>query len=459
MNGMEADFEKAREAYLVMNPEEQSQYLHLLEEKYGPDFLESFKDFIADGNFSEHFEEPQEEETMSGLPSTLPPGPVMEGGTTRMEGYGRDEEDVTESMDDGEETCPIANVVEEMGQEFSALPESKQRAVINKLAGAKGREFAEAIALTFSNRDFCEYVARNVQSFFDTLAVNFSESNDKKTILRNVSGNFSEGVSNDIMNYALGKMPRNFSILEATGLIASVARRDFSENGELADALQELSDGALTPPEAENMADNIEEHADPETVADLQTAAMVDDAEEGVEAVTGVPKEDFDDGEVPVGQDVSSIAPEDVVREKEQLNPVLDALVEKLRNLQTDAAKQEMIATLQQMLPEETVNYIVNRANGEDFSEDEPGTEEVPITEEIIDAATPEVNKYEQMASELLGPDAYSTKAVASVTATTAPESLAVLPEGAPVVAGGTTMAEDYQRDNIVEDYKKLGLI
>ena len=442
-------FAQAREQFLALPPEAKAQYLNTMIENKGQDWVDCFVKYVEEGNFSEF-------ETNI---AKLDVGQVEEGGTTLAENFERTKEDVVESMADQDQSCPIAELVEKMGEEFTALPEQKQEVMLQQLENAKGQEFAEAVAIALGNRDFCQYVARETQSFFDTLAHEFSESNNKKAILKNVSMNFSEGVSDSLLDYVSGRMPRNFSVLETVGLISAVARRNFSENGELADALQELSDGALTPPEAETMATNVQATA-PEAVEPLKEGAAVDNA---VEGEAPAPHEDFDDGGDATGTEVSSIQPADAVREKEQNNYLIDALVEKLKALQTQEAKDALIADMRVTLPEETVNYVIARAQGEDFSEEVPNQAEQAIseqpTEEEIQAATPDNNKYEQMASQLLGPDAYSSSPVASVTTAGAPIATATLPEGLPVSEGGTTLAEDYQRDNIIDNYQRLGLI
>lgn len=452
-------FAQAREQYLALPIEQQAQYLNILIQIHGQDWVDCFTKYLEEGNFSEF-------ETNI---AKLDLGPVTEGGTTLAENYDRTKEDVVESMAEEDQSCPIAELVETMGEEYRALPEEKQEGMLESLKNAKGEEFSEAIAIAFSNKDFCEYIANETQSFFDTLAYSFSQSDNKKAILSNVSMNFSEGVSNSILDYISGKMPKNFSVLETVGLISAVARRNFSENGELADALQELSDGALTPPEAETMATNVQATA-PEAVEPLKEGANVDNAveagvaAEGTVGVNPAPHEDFDDGgAAPVASDVSQIGTDTAVREKEQNNLLIDALVEKLKALQTQDAKDALIADIRLVLPGETVDYIIARAQGEDFSEEVPNEAEQAIseqpTEEEVAAATPDQNRYEQMAGQLLGPDAYTTSPVASVTTSQAPIATATLPEGLPVSEGGTTLAEDYQRDNIIDQYQKLGLI
>ena len=431
----EALFIQAAQEYKALpDVETQAQYLNTLIEKKGQDWVDCFVKYLENGDFSEF------EENIAKLDT----GRVTEGGTTLAENYDRSKEDVNESIADVDQSCPIAELVETMGDEYLALPDKKKEETIQALADAKGPDFAEAVAIAFSNRDFCEYIARETQSFFDTLAQNFSQSRNSKQILTNISANFSENVASSVVDYTLGRRPRNFSVLEAVALISSVARREFSENGELADALQELSDGALTPPEAENMADNIEAAA-PEAAQPLEEAAKVDDTAEKI-------AENFDEGtEV---EDTDS-----TVRAKEQNNAALDAIVETLKGLQTEGARQAMIDDLRKLLAEETVDYIIRRVKGEDFSEEGEQTVAEQPTEEEIAAATPELNKYEAMSAQLLGPDAYETSPVANVTVSTAPMATATLPEGAPVSEGGTTIAEDYERNSLVDQYQKLGLV
>ena len=461
-------FAQARADYINnLTTEGKAQYLDILTKSRGRDFAESFVKFVESGDFSE----------LETNIAKLDVGKVEEGGTTVEEEFERTPADVVESMQDDTCGCPVAELVEKMGEEFTAMAPEAKASMVEKLEKAEGKEFAEAVVIAFSDRDFCQYVAKETQDFFDTLAYNFSQAKDKKSMMGNVSKNFSEGVSSAMVDYTLGKMPRNFSVLEAVGLISAVARKNFSENGELADALQELSDGALTPPEAENMATNVEATA-PEAVKPLEEAGAVDDAVETMVASTpaSVPtgetnpdmsQRNFDAGAgvggAPVANDVSSIQPETVVREKEQNNMLIDALVEKYKALQTEDAKSMLVADITQTMGEETANYVVARAQGEDFSEEVPNQAEQAIseqpTDEEIAAATPDLNKYEAMAGQLLGPDAYTTSPVASVTTANAPLATATLPEGLPVSEGGTTLAEDYQRDNVVDNYKKLGLI
>ena len=78
---------------------------------------------------------------------------------------------------------------------------------------------------------------------------------------------------------------------------------------------------------------------------------------------------------------------------------------------------------------------------------------------EVPELHMADVNKYEELSQKLLGSDAYTVSpAAAEMAAVSSPSLGGTLPEG-PVVMGGTTMGEQYQRDSIEEEYKAMGLI
>ena len=436
--------ESARTEFLNMSVKERSSYIDELTKARGEDFSQKFLKYVCGQvDFSE----------LEDNVAALEVGPVEEGGTTLAEGYERDPQDVVASMKDCD--CiptPISDAIERMADEYEVLPEEKKEAVIDAFEKKGGADFAEKVRAILSSRNFAEFIGKETQNFYDTLAHEFSETNKKGAFIQQL-GNFSENVSSSVVDYAVeGTRPGSFSILQSAVYVADFAVKDFSENGELADALQELSDGALTPPEAQNMADNVEAATSEPVQDELVKAAEVDNAAEAVAS-------DMSDGE-----DEAKAEERDVVREKEQNNPMLDALVEKYKGLTSDAARDAMKADMEALLPKETVDYIVDRAMGEDFSEDEEGNGEVdaskaPVTEENPAALpTPDIDRYEELSKTLLGPDAYSVNPAVVEMAAQAPSVGSTLPEGA-VVQGGTTMAEKYQRDSLEDRYQSMGLI
>ncbi len=433
-------YEDAKKEFLDMSINDRAKWYDKLVESCGQDFSDKFLDFCAGAiDFSEFESQVAEFEE----------GKVEEGGTTREEGFERDCADIAESMAE-DDCCPVKETLMRMSEEYNALPEEKKDEVIEVISKAKGEEFSEKVRDLLEDLDFSQYIAGETQVFYDVLNKNFSESNNKMGFLKGI-GDFSESV----VSYASGIKPSNFSILESAIYLYDVAVKNFSENGELADALQELSDGALTPPEAQKMADNIEACAEPEVKEELVDAAKTDDA---VETVANDMSEEEDEEE--------EAKERTVVREREQNNEMFDALIERYKGLQTDSAREEFKNDLVKFFPEETVKYILDRAKGEDFSEDEKEeksvAEEAPKSEagaEVPELHMADVNKYEELSQKLLGSDAYTVSpAAAEMAAVSSPSLGGTLPEG-PVVMGGTTMGEQYQRDSIEEEYKAMGLI
>ena len=428
-------YEDAKREFLDMSINDRAKCYDDLVKSCGQDFSDAFVNFCAGAiDFSE----------LESNIAEFEEGKVEEGGTTREEGYDRTIEDVAESMD-----CPIADTLEAMATEYNALTEPKKEEVIGVIAQAKGEEFSQKVRAIFEDLDFSQYLAKETQVFYNVLGKEFSQSENKMNFLKGI-GDFSESVA----TYATGVKPSNFSIIESAVYLYDVAMKNFSENGELADALQELADGALTPPEAANMAANIEAAASPEAQSEIVEAAKEDDKVEEIAKNSDMSEDDEDEEE----------KERTVVREREQNNEMFDALIERYKGLQTDSAREEFEKDLTSYFPEETVKYILDRAKGADFSEEE---DEKPVADaqkseagsENPEIHVADVNKYEELSQKLLGSDAYTVSpAAAAVTAQTSPSLGGTLPEG-PVVMGGTTMGEQYQRDSIEDEYKAMGLI
>ena len=429
-------YEDAKREFLDMSINDRAKCYDDLVKSCGQDFSDAFVNFCAGAiDFSE----------LESNIAEFEEGKVEEGGTTREEGFNRTIEDVAESMD-----CPIADTLEAMAVEYNALTEPKKEEVIGAIAQAKGEEFSEKVRAIFEDLDFSQYLAKETQVFYNVLGKEFSQSENKMEFLNGI-GDFSESVA----TFATGVMPSNFSIIESAVYLYDVAMKNFSENGELADALQELADGALTPPEAANMAANIEAAASPEAQSEIVEAAKEDDKVEEIVKNSDMSEDDEEEDEE---------KERTVVREREQNNEMFDALVERYKGLQTDSARAEFEKDLASYFPEETVKYILDRAKGADFSEEE---DEKPVADAQKSEASSEnpeihvadVNKYEELSQKLLGSDAYTVSpAAAAVTAQNSPSLGGTLPEG-PVVMGGTTMGEQYQRDSIEDEYKAMGLI
>ena len=429
-------YEDAKREFLDMSINDRAKCYDDLVKSCGQDFSDAFVNFCAGAiDFSE----------LESNIAEFEEGKVEEGGTTREEGYDRTIEDVAESMD-----CPIADTLEAMAAEYNALTEPKKEEVIGAIAQAKGEEFSQKVRAIFEDLDFSQYLAKETQVFYNVLGKEFSQSENKMNFLKGI-GDFSESVA----TYATGVKPSNFSIIESAVYLYDVAMKNFSENGELADALQELADGALTPPEAANMAANIEAAASPEAQSEIVEAAKEDDKVEEIAKNSDMSEDDEEEDEE---------KERTVVREREQNNEMFDALIERYKGLQTDSARAEFEKDLASYFPEETVKYILDRAKGADFSEEE---DEKPVADaqkseagsENPEIHVADINKYEELSQKLLGSDAYTVSpAAAAVTAQTSPSLGGTLPEG-PVVMGGTTMGEQYQRDSIEDEYKAMGLI
>lgn len=429
-------YEDAKREFLDMSINDRAKCYDDLVKSCGQDFSDAFVNFCAGAiDFSE----------LESNIAEFEEGKVEEGGTTREEGFNRTIEDVAESMD-----CPIADTLEAMAAEYNALTEPKKEEVIGAIAQAKGEEFSQKVRAIFEDLDFSQYLAKETQVFYNVLGKEFSQSENKMNFLKGI-GDFSESVA----TYATGVKPSNFSIIESAVYLYDVAMKNFSENGELADALQELADGALTPPEAANMAANIEAAASPEAQSEIVEAAKEDDKVEEIAKNSDMSEDDEEEDEE---------KERTVVREREQNNEMFDALIERYKGLQTDSARAEFEKDLASYFPEETVKYILDRAKGADFSEEE---DEKPVADaqkseagsENPEIHVADINKYEELSQKLLGSDAYTVSpAAAAVTAQTSPSLGGTLPEG-PVVMGGTTMGEQYQRDSIEDEYKAMGLI
>lgn len=425
---------QAREEYMALPPEERNKFLAQLSEAKGQDWVDAFTSYMETGDL-------QRFEDAVGATAEFPSGVIAEPGISRETGYERTPDEISQSL--AIDRAPAYEVVNTMAQQYIAASDDTKGQMLLALENSKGEEFSEMAHALFTSPDFCEYIARETQNFFDTLAVDFSESNRKGETLAGVA-DFSETISNGLLDYVSTGRPSNSSILEASVLLAGTALRNFSENGELADALQELSDGALTPGEAAHMAENIEGAVSPEAEEELKDAAASDDIAEGI----GV-------------KDMSEDIEDDVAisREKEQNNAMLDAVVEKYKALQTPEAKAQMVEAMKGLFDESLIDYILRRAEGEDFSEDEDETEPV-LMEEAEAIQKGDVDNYEELAAELLG--AYtSNPTVAKVIASESPVAVTTLPEGAPVAAteGGVSMAEDYQRDDLIDQYDQMGFL
>lgn len=429
---------KAREEYLALPEEGKNSYLGQLTSVYGQDWVDAFKMFMENGDYPKFADAVK-------VTAELPSGVVQEPGVSMEEGYARSDDDVAASL--SIEHAPVYEVVKAMGDEYHmATPEVKEK-MIERMGSARGNEFSEAVKFTFENKDFCEYIARETQSFFDTLSREFSESNDQLGTISNL-GNFSEEISNGLLSYSTKGKPTNFSVLEAVALLTGTARRNFSETGALADALATLGEGEVSEEAAETQAENL--------------VAYKNNTSDNLEEKIAKAAENLEDK-----KDMSDDADETdaVIREKEQNNATLDSVIEKYKALQTPEAKAQMLEAMQQVLDPELVDYIVKRAEGEDFSEDGEKEPEAEVKEEKVEGTVEDsvavgeegdVDRYEELSKKLLGQYANEPKALVD-----APVAVSTLPEGAPVATaeGGVTMAEDYQRDDIMDQYEKMGLV
>lgn len=446
-------FMDAREEYIALDEESRANYLNMLAEQYSQEWVDAFKAFMETGNF------PKFAEAVKCIPE-LTPGVVMEGGTTLAEGYERTPEQVAASL--SVEHAPVYEVVKAMADEYQMATPKAQDDMIKRMGDARGEEFSEAVKYVFSNKDFCEYVARETQVMYDTMAKNFSESKNKKATLSNMM-NFSEGVAGGLLDYVSTGKVGNGAILESIALVSNVARKNFSETGDLADAIEELGEGEVSAEGAETVAENIIAHKDDNA----------DKLEEHVEAAAENMKKDEGDmseADNAGGEVMDTAGGEDaILREKEQNNAMLDAVVEKYKALQTAEAKAAMVKAMNQVLDANLVEYIVKRAEGEDFSEDEEvvGKTEVDVkdapkaaAEKPETAEEGDVDRYEALSHELLGEYAGNPEA-AQLVASTAPAAVATLPEGVPTSAGevGVTMAEGYERNDLMDQYKEMGLL
>jgi len=451
-------FMDAREEYIALDDESRANYLNMLMEQYGQEWVDAFKSFMETGNF------PKFAEAVKTIPE-LNAGVVMEGGTTLAEGYERTPEQVSASL--ATEHAPVYEVVKAMADEYQMATPKAQEDMIKRMGDARGEEFSEAVRYTFENKDFCEYVARETQTMYDTLAKNFSESKNKKQTLSNMM-NFSENVAGGLLDYVSSGRVGNGAVLESIALVSNVARRNFSETGDLADAIEELGEGEVAPEAAETVAENIIAHKDND--AD-KLEEKIEAAADNMEKDAGV---DMSEADNAGGEVMDTAGGEDaVLREKEQNNAMLDAVVEKYKALQTDEAKAAMVQAMNQVLDANLVDYIVKRAEGEDFSEEDGAKAEVVEKEEVDIKEAPkaaaekpetseegDLDRYETLSHELLGEYAGNPEA-AQLVASTAPVAVATLPEGAPTSAteAGVTMAEGYERNDLMDQYEEMGLL
>lgn len=448
-------FRSSREIYINLGEEEQSKFLDQMTAANGQDFTDAFIKFVQTGDYAQFSEEVDGPVNMEQATNTveLPVGQVVEGGTTMAEGYDRNPAQIQTSAAmngtnvsfDSYNAAPIQVAVERMGEEYRAMVPEKREALMDKVEASKGEEFSESLKMALSNRNFCQAVGRETQVFFDQLRRDFSISKNKRQFISNVS-DFSEHIGSDLVDYATGRKVRSFSVLEAAGYVAMTARRDFSENGVLGEALQELADGDISPTAAETMAENLEATAAPSVVDGIVDAAGRDQNDE-----------EYLSAEDPVETSA-------VLREKEQGNDALIAVVEKYKNLETPEAKAAMKEKMEEVLGSDLAEYVVSRAEGAEFSED-TSEDDVDAAEAKAEAPLAEapIPDYDNLANELVGEDLYVESPAAQITAATAPVAEATLPEASPVIEGGTTLPEGYQRiptaETIEAEYAAQGLM
>lgn len=442
-------FEQARVEYGQLSPEDKAAFITSLEPNYQTDWITAFKAFLEDGDYARF-------ESQTGI-AALPVGQVHEPGMTREEGYQRDASDIAESS--GEDYTPIKDLVKDMGDQYLIATPEVQEQYIKKITAAKGASFAENVAMCFSNRDFCEYIAQETQNYYDALAKNFAEAKSKSQFITKL-GEFSEqkDLGGAVMEYITTGIPKEFSVLESVGMLTELARRSFSETGTLASAIEDLGEGEVTSDASETVAENLIDKID-DDIVDAVIAAGAK-----TEKASKVANMSEDDKE------------ESVVREANQGNELMDALVEKFKALQTDEARTAMKEQLTSLLGEDVASYIIKRASGQDFEEVNPDDAakdsvegETPISE--TNPKNPQdvklggdIDKFEELSKNLMGEDVYAVPEAAPIrqaVVSAAPAAVAALPEGAPVAVAntGTTMEEGYQRDCALDDYANAGLL
>ena len=500
-------FEQARVEYGQLSPEDKAAFITSLEPNYQTDWITAFKAFLEDGDYARF-------ESQTGI-AALPVGQVHEPGMTREEGYQRDASDIAESS--GDDYTPIKDLVKDMGDQYLIATPEVQEQYIKKITAAKGASFAENVAMCFSNRDFCEYIAQETQNYYDALAKNFAEAKSKSQFIAKL-GEFSEqkDLGGAVMEYITTGIPKEFSVLESVGMLTELARRSFSETGTLASAIEDLGEGEVTSDAAETVAENLSDKID-DDIVDAVIAAVAkteadNDKSDGqfsvspnfVEKVLSAVKNNA--AEIGIGaggvgaglltgviiqalrnqsqkKKASKVAnmseddkEESVVREANQGNELMDALVEKFKALQTDEARTAMKEQLTSLLGEDVASYIIKRASGQDFEEVNPDDVakdsvegEKPISETT--SKNPQdvklggdIDKFEELSKNLMGEDVYAIPEAGPIrqaVVSAAPAAVAALPEGAPVAVAntGTTMEEGYQRDCALDDYANAGLL
>ena len=250
-------FEQARVEYGQLSPEDKAAFITSLEPNYQTDWITAFKAFLEDGDYARF-------ESQTGI-AALPVGQVHEPGMTREEGYQRDASDIAESS--GDDYTPIKDLVKDMGDQYLIATPEVQEQYIKKITAAKGASFAENVAMCFSNRDFCEYIAQETQNYYDALAKNFAEAKSKSQFITKL-GEFSEqeDLGGAVMEYITTGCPREFSVLESVGMLTELARRSFSETGTLASAIEDLGEGEVTSDAAETVAENLIDKIDDDIV-------------------------------------------------------------------------------------------------------------------------------------------------------------------------------------------------
>lgn len=250
-------FEQARVEYGQLSPEDKAAFITSLEPNYQTDWITAFKAFLEDGDYARF-------ESQTGI-AALPVGQVHEPGMTREEGYQRDASDIAESS--GDDYTPIKDLVKDMGDQYLIATPEVQEQYIKKITAAKGASFAENVAMCFSDRDFCEYIAQETQNYYDALAKNFAEAKSKSQFITKL-GEFSEqkDLGGAVMEYITTGIPKEFSVLESVGMLTGLVRRSFSETGTLASAIEDLGEGEVTSDAAETVAENLIDKIDDDIV-------------------------------------------------------------------------------------------------------------------------------------------------------------------------------------------------